>query len=386
MSQQNKMRNKEERFWQEVELGKVAKFINGRAFRPSEWENEGKIIIRIQDLTGSITNPNYTSQEFDKKYLVKKGDLLISWSATLDAFLWDKGDGWLNQHIFKVKEDKKLLNHKYLFYFVKKSIDLFKRDTHGSTMKHITKGNFGSIKVPLPPLETQEKIVSILEKAEALKQKREQADKLTDEYLKSIFSEMFLNKGIYEKKLMDVCIKITDGAHVTPKYTERGIPFLRVTDLTESNNSKKFISKEEHKDLIKRCKPEKGDLLYTKNGTIGVAKTINWDYEFSIFVSLCLIKPNRDILIPKYLEFFLNTPYALRQAMSHSKKGTITNLHLIEIKKIKIPLPPIELQKKFASIVENVEKLKEKQKKSKEYINEMFNSLMQKAFKGELIK
>src|SRR3989344_3073579 len=119
--------------WKEVELGEVANFINGRAFKPEEWEEKGKIIIRIQDLTGSVTNPNYTTKIFDNRYLVKKGDLLISWSATLDAFIWDKEEGWLNQHIFKVEEDKKVINHKYLFYFVKRSIDLFMRDTHGST-------------------------------------------------------------------------------------------------------------------------------------------------------------------------------------------------------------------------------------------------------------
>ena len=85
-------------------------------------------------------------------------------------------------------------------------------------------------------------------------------------------------------KLGDICNLITDGTHFTPTYVSVGVPFLRVTDITESNDSKKFIPKEEHLELIKRCNPQKGDILYTKNGTIGVAKKIDWDYEFSVFV------------------------------------------------------------------------------------------------------
>ena len=82
--------------WKELKLNEVAQFVNGRAFKPSEWEKKGKLIIRIQDLTGSITSPNYTTKTFEDKYLVKAGDLLISWSATLDAFIWAKEDGWLD--------------------------------------------------------------------------------------------------------------------------------------------------------------------------------------------------------------------------------------------------------------------------------------------------
>ena len=159
-----------------------------------------------------------------------------------------------------------------------------------------------------------------------------------------------------------LCNKITDGTHHTPTYTESGIPFLRVTDITESNQSKKFISKEEHLELIQRCNPEKGDILYTKNGTIGVAKKITWDYDFSIFVSLCLLKPNTNLVHTEYLVHYLNTKLALNQALSHTKTGTISNLHLIEIKKIKIPLPPLEQQKKIAEILDNADTYRQKTK------------------------
>lgn len=162
--------------------------------------------------------------------------------------------------------------------------------------------------------------------------------------------------------LGELCNKITDGTHHTPTYTDNGIPFLRVTDITESNNSKKFISETEHLELIKRCNPQKGDILYTKNGTIGVAKKITWDYEFSIFVSLCLLKPNTELVFTDYLVHYLNTKMALSQALSHTKTGTISNLHLIEIKKIKIPVPSLLQQKKIANILDAADALKQNDK------------------------
>ena len=112
-------------------------------------------------------------------------------------------------------------------------------------------------------------------------------------------------------QLDDVCKTITDGTHKTPKYTSEGIPFLRVTDITKSNSSKKFISKEEHLELIKRCKPEKGDILFSKNGTIGVAELVDWDYEFSIFVSLCLLKPYKEKILSRYLKELMNSQNVL---------------------------------------------------------------------------
>lgn len=175
-------------------------------------------------------------------------------------------------------------------------------------------------------------------------------------------------------KLGEICTKITDGTHHTPKYTENGIPFLRVTDITKSNDSKKFISKAEHLDLIKRCHPTKGDILYTKNGTIGVAAKITWDYDFSIFVSLCLLKPNTEIVNTNYLVHFLNTKFALKQALSHTKTGTISNLHLIEIKKIKIPIPPLSVQQKIAKILDAANVLKQNDKALLKKYDELANA------------
>jgi restriction endonuclease S subunit len=157
--------------------------------------------------------------------------------------------------------------------------------------------------------------------------------------------------------LQNICKQITDGTHKTPEYKDKGVPFLRVTDITNSNGSKKFISKEEHLELIKRCKPEKGDILYSKNGTIGVAKLVDWDYEFSIFVSLALLKPDKEKIRPDYLENLMNSVFVYKQALAHSKSGTVTNLHLVEIKQIQIPLPDLATQERIVAQIEREQAL-----------------------------
>ena len=86
--------------WEVSKLKYLGRYVNGYPFKPDDWGDKGKPIIRIQDLTGSNDSPNYYDGDIDAKYHIKNGDILVSWAATLDAFIWNKGDGLLNQHIF----------------------------------------------------------------------------------------------------------------------------------------------------------------------------------------------------------------------------------------------------------------------------------------------
>ena len=95
--------------WTTATIGDTAEYINGRGFKKSEWEGEGRPIIRIQNLTGTADEFNYTTLDVDEKYVVPSGTILVSWSATLDTFRWHGPDGVLNQHIFKVVRNEALV-------------------------------------------------------------------------------------------------------------------------------------------------------------------------------------------------------------------------------------------------------------------------------------
>jgi type I restriction enzyme M protein len=223
--------------------------------------------------------------------------------------------------------------------------------------------------IPLPPIEIQNQIVEELDGYQKI---IDGCIQVIENYKPSIDIDPSWEMVELEK----ISNKITDGTHKTPEYTVDGVPFLRVTDITKSDGSKKFISKEEHKELIKRCNPEKGDILYSKNGTIGISQIVDWDYEFSIFVSLCLIKPNKEKVLPGYLGEILNTTFVFNQAKNLTKTGTVSNLHLIEIKKLKIPLPDLDTQKLIFEEIKNQKKMINSNLELKQFFENKINNLI----------
>ena len=145
-----------------VPMKHLARFINGAAFKPSDWGDEGLPILRIAQLTGKDFDNHYAG-DFDDRYFIQNGDLLFSWSATLDSFIWSRGDALLNQHIFKV-EPKPGVSKRFLFYSIKHYSSIWADiDAHGSTMKHIKKESLSN-KVFYPDLDTQEAIADFLDR------------------------------------------------------------------------------------------------------------------------------------------------------------------------------------------------------------------------------
>jgi type I restriction enzyme S subunit len=147
-------------------IGETGKYINGVAFKPTDWSDEGLPIVRIQNLTDRTKPMNRTMRVVDPAYVVQPGDLLVSWSATLDAFIWEREPALLNQHIFKVVPNTDLVSKKYLFFALRHAIVEMGRTEHlhGSTMKHINRGPFLAHRIPVPPLRAQAEIVAELEK------------------------------------------------------------------------------------------------------------------------------------------------------------------------------------------------------------------------------
>ena len=148
--------------WEKTTLGNIADYINGRAFKPTEWQSTGTPIIRIQNLNKPTASYNYYQGELEEKYKVKNGDLLYSWSASLDSYIWSEEDAYLNQHIFNVKPYGRI-RKKFIYYLLKQISSEILGKTHGMGMVHITKGNFEKIEILIPPLNEQDRIIDKIE-------------------------------------------------------------------------------------------------------------------------------------------------------------------------------------------------------------------------------
>ncbi|MFY1583327.1 restriction endonuclease subunit S [Micromonospora sp. WMMD734] len=146
--------------WAKTTLGEVGRYLNGRGFKQSEWAESGRPIIRIQNLTRSGASHNYFSGPIEERYVVRRGDLLISWAATLGAFLWQGPEAVLNQHIFKVQS---FIDRRFHYYLVMYLLSDLVGETHGSGIVHVTRARFDSLPVDLPPVAEQRRIVAVLD-------------------------------------------------------------------------------------------------------------------------------------------------------------------------------------------------------------------------------
>ena len=255
--------------WPMVELGEVAEYINGFAFKPTDWHDSGVPIIRIQNLTESAKSINKTEKkDIPDKYIVENGDLLISWSATIGFYIWNSGKAYLNQHIFKVIP-KENLSKMYFYYLGNKITEEIKKQVHGNTMTHITKGTFNSIKIPLPPLSVQEQIVAEIEQY----QKVIDGAKQVVQNWKPSFR---INPSWEMVELGEVCDIGSSKRVFESEWKEEGIPFYRAREIVKLSkndyvDNELFITQEMFDEYSKKYGiPKEGDLMVTGVGTLGI--------------------------------------------------------------------------------------------------------------------
>lgn len=369
-----------------VKLEKVAKFINGYAFKPSGWSNAGMKIIRIQNLTDTTKPFNRTQEKVDSKYVVKKGDILVSWSATLDVFEWQDEDALLNQHIFKVEFNEKIIDKYYFKYVLKNSIDAMKQFTHGSTMKHIVRKDFLNHEIPLPSIEEQKCIVRELDAADALRQKRKQAMTLLDDYLKAVFLEIFgdpvMNpKGWGKDKFGNIGTLDRGISKHRPRNAPELLggnhPLIQTGDVANAGMFiKDFHATYSDSGLSQSKKWAKGTLCITIAANIAKTGILTFDACFPDSVAGFIPNPKKtnNVFMHFWMSFFqkileMNAPESAQK-----------NINLKTLRDLDVIVPPIELQNKFAEIVEKVELMNGKMTHQGFQFEANFNALMQRAF------
>ena len=305
---------------------------------------------------------------------------------------------------FRLLKPSDDVNIQFLKYFIMSKRNVYKSKKRGSIIPHLDKKLFNDMPFPLPPLDEQKRIVDIIDRLfEKLNSSRTLAQKVVDNYelqrskiLYEAFTGQLTNSDFdswKEYNLQSVCsIKITDGTHQTPTYCEKdvGIPFLSSKDVKYGYidwTDIKYISQDLHEELYKRISPQIDDILLAKNGTTGIAAIVDVDKVFDIYVTLALLRPNKNIILPRYLLNIINSPICKLQFNERLTGITLPNLHLRDIKTVLIKLPSIEEQKE---IVRYLDSLLTKGKRTKELaesvlrnIEMMKKKILGMAFRGE---
>ena len=200
-----------------------------------------------------------------------------------------------------------------------------------------------------------------------------------------MFGDPVTNPKGYEKyKLENLARKISDGVHLKPDYTETGRPFLSVVNINKgviNFENCKYVSEDAYQKMIKSTHPERGDVLYTKVGaTYGIPAYVDTDIAFCLYVSVCLIKPKREAINPRFLSLSMEMPYVKHQADRRIKGIGVPDLHLNQISEFEILCPPLKEQDIFIYFVERLDEEKRVVQQSLEKLELMKKALMQEYF------
>lgn len=387
--------------WVWTRLSKVTIKVN--KINPKKVPDKAFKYIDIESIDNKlqkITQPkNYLGRDAPSRarQQIKKGDILFSTVRTYlknIAIVDEIYDGEIASTGFCVIRPSDEIDAKYLFYLLltNKFLDKLELLQSGSSYPAVRDHDILDQVILLPPLETQRRIVAILEKAEETKRLRAQADELADRLIHSVFLEMFGDPvanpmGWDIKSIEDICDRITDGEHATPKRTEKGIYLLSARNIQNHKfdlEDVDFIGNDEYERISKRIIPQVDDVLISCSGTIGRVTRVKQHFKFQLVRSVALIRPITSIVDPTYLEYSFDTNLIKGQIDRAVNQSSQANLFQGKIKKLSIPLPPIHLQQQFAYFVERVELMRQSQSRSVQEIDDLFNALMQKAFTGEL--
>ena len=373
-------------------LGDMATYINGYAFKPADWGTKGLPIIRIQNLTDSGKDYNYYEGEVKEKYLVRKGDVLISWSASIGVYEWEKEDAWLNQHIFKVVFDKGEVDKRYFKYATGYVLEKSLQYAHGSTMKHLTKGAFDKLPIPIYDLKEQRVIAEKIGKVDEAIFECEAMLADFELLVKSRFIEMFgdpvRNPMNWEKGVLkDITSKIGSGA--TPKggnasYKNEGISLIRSMNVHNGYFDYKGLAHidGEQASLLDNVNIESNDVLLNITGASVARCCVVPDDILPARVNqhVCILRCKDDIL-PMFLNAVLISDQYQAKLWNIAEAGaTRQALSKEKIETFQIILPPISLQKQFANFVDLIDKSKLTIQKSMDNLQELRDSLLQEYF------
>lgn len=393
-----------------IKISDVLFFQEGPGVRNTQYTTEGVKLLNVANLVdGKVdlsTSERYISNEEAygkyKHFLCDEGDFIVASSGIKVEYI-DKKMGFIDKSMlplcmntstirFKVLNPKQL-RIRYFMYYLKSQH--FKRQLAklitGSAQLNYGPSHLKQMIMPLITVDRQDDIVQKLDKLQAIIDLRKREIGKLDDLIKARFIEMFGDPVQNEKEwkttpLDEVCMSIVDCPHSTPSYTSEDTGFMCIrTSIVKKNNilwdNIEYISEDEYIKRIQRKRPEKGDVIYTREGAIlGIAAVIDRDYNVALGQRLMLLSPDTKQCTPEFLSVAMNSDSFLENVLKGLSGSASPHINVRDIKAFGMIMPPVTLQRKFTAFVHQVEKSKAAIQKSLDKTQLLFDSLMQQYF------
>ena len=436
--------------WDRCDLGTVISVKNGYAFKSSDYSTEGIPLVRISDIQeGKVNLKNSVfipKEKANLDFTVQNGDLLIAMSGatTGKVGIYTGREICLqNQRVgnFKVLSHK-LLNTRFRDFYVLSLSKNIEDAAYGGAQPNISSSVLESLEISLPPLNEQRRIVDKLERIgdrnRTARNELNHIPKLIARYKQAVLAaacsgkltedwreanldkhnllaypqntqdktskisqtELSMSEDLYEipqswvwKSLSNVCLKITDGEHLTPPLSSEGIPLLSAKDVRNDYldfSETKYISLEVANKSRSRCNPEIEDILVVSRGaTIGRTCRVKTNKLFCLMGSVLLFKINTTIAASCFVELFLKSSFSADRFLSMSGASAQSAIYIRDMKIFPIPIPPLEEQKEIVRRVEKmfekIDKMEQEYQKAAKLCDRLEQATLAKAFRGELV-
>lgn len=394
--------------WIDAQLGEIIDYgkANKKALsdvEPNTW------VLELEDIekdSSKLLNQVEMSERPFKstKNSFKKGDILYGkLRPYLNKVIIANKNGVCSTEIIPINAEP-LCSNKYIFYWLKSSIFLrYVNDvSYGVNMPRLGTSDGNRAPFRLAPLAEQkviaEKLDTLLAQVDSAKARLEQITKILKRFRQSVLSAAVsgklvdLGENITTVKLNDVAEKITDGEHITPRTIESGVPLLSAKDVHEEIlyfDNVKYLSPKIAEKALKRCNPEKGDILIVSRGaTVGRTHLILVDKEFCLMGSVLLIKLNKNFIIPEYMRIVFSCVDGQKKLIASSGATAQQAIYIRDVKVFSFSLISIEIQTKIVHRVEQLfvyaDTIEKQVHAALLRVNNLTQSILAKAFRGEL--
>lgn len=385
--------------WEKRRLGEVLQVQNGYAFDSKHFNpSKGLPLIRIRSLKSGVETETRYDGNYEEKYLVRRGDLLIGMDGEFGCYEWKGDPSLLNQRVCRLQGFSAELLPRFLFYGVNDHLKAIEDVTGYATVKHLSSKQILDIEFLVPPLPEQQRIVGVLDEAfEGLATAKANVEKslqnaraLFASHLESVFTKR--GDGWMEKRLGDVVTRLTNG-YVGPTrniYQNSGIPYLLARHVKDNHlqfDGKTFIT-EEFNRKNKKSVLKAGDVLLVQSGHIGHCAVVTDEHEGHNCHAMIVITAAEGAFIGPFLSLFFNSS-AMKQKFQEIRSGsTVPHLTCGEVKELKIPLPDLKTQRSVVDhsreLGQEIKRLTSIYEQKLAALEALRKSLLHQAFSGEL--